>query len=312
MKFRNKRFFDKMKKHLPFLLHQLNQTKISTFAHPSPPNLPLIMNFTTSYTSSFSLTPRGFTGHEHYPEFNIINMNGRLYDPVIGRFFSPDNFVQTPEFTQGFNRYSYCLNNPLKYTDPSGELWDEWNFNKETGIFTWVSDRGRDDCVDYYNVFERTASGEMEHTYTKILDRTTDALINSFRISETENSTISAFHIPDTEQSGFFLEPKGPSTTVANQNQRIPEGTYNVENYSSTKFSNVFRVYNENVSQDRKILIHIGNTHKNTSGCLLPGTTKRTDYVGKSEDKLNEIRSFYNGRDLSTARLMIYNLILQP
>ena len=63
----------------------------------------------------------GFTGHEHYADLKIINMNGRLYDPVIARFFSPDNFVQAPGFTQSYNRYSYCLNNPLQYTDPSGE-----------------------------------------------------------------------------------------------------------------------------------------------------------------------------------------------
>jgi len=65
---------------------------------------------------------RGYTGHEMLPEFGIINMNGRLYDPVLGRFFSPDNYVQLPDFSQSYNRYSYCLNNPLKYTDPSGEL----------------------------------------------------------------------------------------------------------------------------------------------------------------------------------------------
>lgn len=67
------------------------------------------------------LPSRGFTGHEHLQRFNIINMKGRLYDPVIGRFFSPDNFVQLPDFTQNYNRYSYSLNNPLKYIDPSGE-----------------------------------------------------------------------------------------------------------------------------------------------------------------------------------------------
>ena len=66
---------------------------------------------------------RGFTGHEHYADLKIINMNGRLYDPVIARFFSPDNFVQAPSFTQSYNRYAYCLNNPLQYTDPSGEFW---------------------------------------------------------------------------------------------------------------------------------------------------------------------------------------------
>ena len=65
---------------------------------------------------------RGFTGHEHYADLKIINMNGRLYDPVIARFFSPDNYVQSPGFTQSFNRYSYCMNNPLQYVDPSGEF----------------------------------------------------------------------------------------------------------------------------------------------------------------------------------------------
>ncbi len=65
---------------------------------------------------------RGYTGHEMMPEFGLINMNGRLYDPALGRFLSPDNYVQEPGNSQSFNRYSYCLNNPLKYTDPSGEL----------------------------------------------------------------------------------------------------------------------------------------------------------------------------------------------
>ena len=64
---------------------------------------------------------RGYTGHEMLPEFGLINMNGRLYDPMLGRFLSPDNYVQMPDFSQSFNRYSYCINNPLKYQDPDGE-----------------------------------------------------------------------------------------------------------------------------------------------------------------------------------------------
>ena len=55
------------------------------------------------------------------PEFGLINMNGRVYDPTLGRFLSPDNYVQMPDNTQSFNRYSYCINNPLKYTDPDGQ-----------------------------------------------------------------------------------------------------------------------------------------------------------------------------------------------
>ncbi len=65
---------------------------------------------------------RGYTGHEHLDKFGIINMNGRLYDPVVARFFSPDPYVQMPNSTQNYNRYSYCLNNPLMYADPSGEI----------------------------------------------------------------------------------------------------------------------------------------------------------------------------------------------
>lgn len=68
------------------------------------------------------LGDRGYTGHEHLPEFGLINMNARLYDPVVGRFLSPDPYVQAPDFSQNFNRYSYALNNPLRFTDPNGEF----------------------------------------------------------------------------------------------------------------------------------------------------------------------------------------------
>ena len=67
------------------------------------------------------LLGRGYCGHEHLPWFGLINMNARLYDPVLGRFLSPDPYVQMPDFTQNFNRYSYCLNNPLKYVDRDGK-----------------------------------------------------------------------------------------------------------------------------------------------------------------------------------------------
>ena len=79
------------------------------------------------YTPGSSTMPdlmlgRGYTAHEHLDRFGLINMNARLYDPALGRFLSPDPCVQAPDFSQNFNRYSYCLNNPLKYTDPTGEL----------------------------------------------------------------------------------------------------------------------------------------------------------------------------------------------
>lgn len=66
---------------------------------------------------------RGFTGHEHLAMFGLINMNARLYDPVLGRFLSPDPYVQVLGFTQAFNRFSYCMNSPLCYVDENGEFW---------------------------------------------------------------------------------------------------------------------------------------------------------------------------------------------
>ncbi len=71
-------------------------------------------------TKSLETTNRGFTGHEHINGTDLIHMNGRVYDPTIGRFLSADPHIQAPEDTQSYNRYSYVKNNPLNYTDPSG------------------------------------------------------------------------------------------------------------------------------------------------------------------------------------------------
>ena len=50
-------------------------------------------------------------------------MNARIYDPLLGRFLSSDPYVQAPEHSQSFNRYSYCMNNPLVFVDKDGQLW---------------------------------------------------------------------------------------------------------------------------------------------------------------------------------------------
>ena len=66
------------------------------------------------------VTHRGFTGHEMLDNVNLIHMNGRVYDPTIGRFLSVDPLFQFPTNTQSLNPYSYVLNNPLSNTDPTG------------------------------------------------------------------------------------------------------------------------------------------------------------------------------------------------
>jgi RHS repeat-associated protein len=65
-------------------------------------------------------TDRGYTGHEHLDDVGIVHMNGRLFDPLTGRFLQPDPFIQLMDDLQNYNRYSYCYNGPLICTDPTG------------------------------------------------------------------------------------------------------------------------------------------------------------------------------------------------
>jgi RHS repeat-associated protein len=62
----------------------------------------------------------GFTGHEELAEVGLVHMNGRVYDPLLARFGTPDPMTESPFSTQGWNRYAYVGNSPVNYTDPSG------------------------------------------------------------------------------------------------------------------------------------------------------------------------------------------------
>ncbi|MCP4233022.1 MAG: hypothetical protein GY770_05450 [Aestuariibacter sp.] len=64
-------------------------------------------------------------------------MNGRIYDPTLGRFLQADPHIQAPKNSHNYNRYSYVLNNPLSYTDPSGYFFKSLfkKLNKALGKF---------------------------------------------------------------------------------------------------------------------------------------------------------------------------------
>jgi len=66
------------------------------------------------------LTRVGFTGQDHDNDLGLIDMKGRVYDPLAGRFMTADPVMQAPFWSQGLNRYSYVFNNPTNNTDPSG------------------------------------------------------------------------------------------------------------------------------------------------------------------------------------------------
>lgn len=66
---------------------------------------------------------RGYTGHQQLDDVGIVHMNGRTFDPYVGRFMQPDPLNQDPSNMQNFNRYGYCMNNPMTCMDPSGQSW---------------------------------------------------------------------------------------------------------------------------------------------------------------------------------------------
>jgi RHS repeat-associated protein len=94
-------------------------------------------DWTCDSTLTVQFTSRGYTGHEHIDETCLINMNGRVYDPLVGLFISPDPLIQEPFNPLSYNRYSYVQNNPLKFTDPSGYVYRyeriEWERECSTG-----------------------------------------------------------------------------------------------------------------------------------------------------------------------------------
>ncbi|MEF7613631.1 RHS repeat-associated core domain-containing protein [Aquincola sp. MAHUQ-54] len=101
----------------------------------------LVIDWTTDTNAG---TDRGFTGHEHLDDVGLIHMNGRVFDPTLGRFMQADPFVQDPLALQNYDRYAYCYNNPLTCTDPSGyfslsKLWKKLRPFVGIAISFWLA-----------------------------------------------------------------------------------------------------------------------------------------------------------------------------
>jgi RHS repeat-associated protein len=88
-----------------------------------------------------NVTRRGFTGHEMLDAVNLIHMNGRVYDPHLGRFLSADPIIQTIALSQALNPFSYVMNNPLTLIDPSGYSWLSRAFSKLLKAFGHFMER---------------------------------------------------------------------------------------------------------------------------------------------------------------------------
>jgi len=88
---------------------------------------------TLSRNEGTDVATHKFTGKE-LDRTGLYFYGARYYDPEIGRFITADTIVQAPYDPQSLNRYSYCRNNPINYTDPSGHSWFS-KFFKAIGDF---------------------------------------------------------------------------------------------------------------------------------------------------------------------------------
>jgi RHS repeat-associated protein len=168
---------------------------------------------TTDDGGADSLTPRGFTGHEMLDDLGLVHMNGRIYDPLLGRFLSADPIVQFPGILQSYNRYSYVRNNPLSRLDPSGfaETFQEWvdkrKDQKDVKAFLASLEKAGVKAI----VFDPSTGKGVAVIVTK---RAADSADNK-TLSSTDSAGIKAQDGASIPQSGRFADGK-PNLDVGN------------------------------------------------------------------------------------------------
>ena len=256
-----------------------------------------------------------FTGKERDSETGFSYFGARYYDSdILTAWLSVDPMAD--KYPNQSN-YIYCSNNPIRIIDPNGM--DEWELNTENGNFKRIGNKGGSE-KDYYNVGTYNDEDKFEIQSTHCIERANN--INSFRIKETENSTISAFHIPNAEtdeiSSGFFLERSGPDCDESNMSKRIPSGSYSLTKHSGETYKNVPKLYKKSEGllgkfANRFILIHSGNRYTETIGCLLASSSMRKekgDYiVENSRNTVAKIVNYCNNRKWDGLKINIINVI---
>ncbi|MCJ7530271.1 MAG: FG-GAP-like repeat-containing protein [Anaerolineales bacterium] len=140
-----------------------------------------------------------FTGQEYDAEFALYNYNARLYDPIMGRFISPDHLVQDLYNPQNLNRYVYCLNNPLIYVDPTGNMF---------GLYDDEIDAQVDYSGWYGNAYYsgRSSEGYFGGTFARTPE------INFFGLTRFSSNLLN--HASENLQSAFSYNNFGQSFRV--------------------------------------------------------------------------------------------------
>ncbi|KAF2081879.1 DUF5675 family protein [Flavobacterium sharifuzzamanii] len=242
----------------------------------------------------------------------LIQLTGKYNYTQINKDFikafpNKGDLVKSPELLEepkyaAMSAFSYWINNDLNSKADLG--FNRSNVDSITKIINKNLDASHYEkrrksfikAKDVYRLGECKNIGNSENE---------EVFIRLIRRWQTNKSTIGEFTIDNSDIVGFMLEEKGPDTVISGKEQRIPIGTYNLVWHNGSKFENVLKLYNKDVSIDRAILIHSGNSAEDTKGCLLPGSSRSTDWVSKSKDKLDEINNYINSIGIENAKIII-------
>ena len=155
----------------------------------------------------------------------------------------------------------------------------EYAFNKTTGKFEYISNNGGDK-THFIRISKSGADGGwVAAGRTVVIDGNG---IAAFRFMQTAASTTSGFIVPSTGLSGYGLEPRGYDMEWSGFDMRIPEGRYNLDEFTRPGGAKVPRLSNDVVPKARRILMHPGNYDFETSGCYMPGRSCGVDVVWNS------------------------------
>ena len=229
-------------------------------------------------------------GARRYLPFRVPR--GTSMDPIAEKYFS-------------ISPYAYCAGDPVNLVDKKGMFIGKYySYNGDYVGFDGLPDNRvylvNDDTINEYNKLDqRYVSFEINFMVLNENAEEVDGLIIITR-EEDDSGTKGQFEV--VGEGGFFgftLEPSGEPTVVANKNRPIPTGLYNTEVRAEGDFAGdfAFRIYNDNVSIQRGILGHVGNTKKDSTGCILFGMSRRGSYLLNSKVAMSNFRAFFNNKD---------------
>ena len=133
-----------------------------------------------------------FTGHEDLGELGLIHMNGRLYDPALGRFLSADPTVQFPSNMQNYNRYTYINNNPLSAVDYSGYGFIDEFFGELGATFNSLTGGNRVVRMAAIIAISTFAPGIFGATFNIVLDSMQAAMVGGFAAGAASGGSLSS------------------------------------------------------------------------------------------------------------------------